>query len=57
VSKTQLRELKTLLVLIASRLPSEALDDATRVLLYRGQILADECFANRTAREPLSNTG
>jgi hypothetical protein len=45
MTKTQLRELKTVLLMIGSRFPAKALDDETRILLYRAQTLADESYA------------
>jgi hypothetical protein len=52
--KNQLFELKTILVLLAARMPSEAFDDTTLVLFYRAQSLADECSERHAAIESLS---
>jgi hypothetical protein len=58
MTKTQLRELKTVLLMIASRFPATVLDDETRVLLYRAQTLADESFARGTqVRELVPKVG
>ena len=42
MTQDQIRELKTILFIIASRLPSKEVDDATRLLLYKAQSLADD---------------
>jgi hypothetical protein len=58
MTKTQCRELKTVLLMIASRLSSEALDDEMRILLYRAQALAETSLASRSnVREALSKAG
>jgi hypothetical protein len=58
MTKTQCRELKTVLLMIASRLSSEVLDDEMRILLYRAQTLADASQASRSnVREALSKAG
>ena len=57
MTRTQIRELKTILVIIASRLPSEALDDSTRLLLYKAQLLADDALQGRTVRQVIAKAG
>jgi hypothetical protein len=58
MTKTQCRELKTLLLMIASRLSSEVLDDEMRILLYRAQTLADVSRTSRPGvREGMSKAG
>jgi hypothetical protein len=58
MTKTQCRELKTLLLMIASRLSSEILDDEMRILLYRAQALVDASSTSRpNVREGLSRAG
>ncbi len=58
MTKTQCRELKTVLVMIASRLSSEVLDDDMQILLYRAQTLAEASLTNRSnVREALSRAG
>jgi hypothetical protein len=58
MTKTQCRELKTLLLMIASRLSSEDLDDETRILLYRAQTLVEASPTSRSnVREGLSRAG
>jgi hypothetical protein len=58
MTKTQCRELKTVLLMIASRLSSEVLDDEMRILLFRAQELADASRTSRSnAREALSKAG
>src|SRR5258708_29568373 len=58
MTKTQCRELKTVLLMIASRLSSEVLDDEMRILLYRAQALADASRTSRSdVREALSKAG
>ena len=42
MSKTQQRELKTILADIATLLPSEVMNDSVRVLLFRAHTLLDE---------------
>ena len=58
MTKTQCRELKTVLLMIASRLSSEVLDDEMRILLYRAQTLADASHTSRpSVREAMSKAG
>ncbi len=58
MTKTQCRELKTVLVMIASCLSSEVLDDDMQILLYRAQTLAEASLTNRSnVREALSRAG
>jgi hypothetical protein len=58
MTKTQRSELKTVLLMIASRLTSEVLDDEMRVLLYRAQTLADAShMSGPNVREAMSKAG
>jgi hypothetical protein len=57
MTKTQIRELKTMLVMIASRLDSTALDDDSRILFYRAQNLLDESTGEQTFRRSVSEAG
>jgi hypothetical protein len=58
MTKTQCRELKTVLLMIASRLSSDVLDDEMRILLYRAQTLADAPHKDRpSVREAMSKAG
>lgn len=55
MSKTQIRELKAILVVFANRLRRDRLDDPMRILAYRAQSLVDE--AMRSANEPVRKAG
>jgi hypothetical protein len=58
MTKTQCCELKTVLLMIASRLSSEDLDDEMRILLYRAQSLADESRTSRSnGQQAMSKAG
>jgi hypothetical protein len=58
MTKTQCRELRTVLLMIASRLPSEILDDEMRILLYRAQMLAEASHTTRpSVGETMSKAG
>jgi hypothetical protein len=58
MTKTQCRELRTVLLMIASRLSSKMLDDEMQILLYRAQTLADAPGTSRAnARETMSRAG
>jgi hypothetical protein len=57
MTKTQLRELKALLAILANRLPDDALDETTRVVLYRVQSLADEGMHRAAARPSMHQAG
>ena len=56
MTKSQQRELKTILAVIGRVLSPESHDDVVRLLLYRAQTLADGACAN-TAHAPVHKTG
>jgi hypothetical protein len=56
MTKSQIRELKDILVVLANRLRADQLDDPVRVLVYRAQSLADAAMRS-TGQYPVPKAG
>jgi hypothetical protein len=56
MTKAQIRELKSILVVFASRLHRDSLDDPMRVLVYRALSIADELM-RQPASQPVRKAG